>query len=595
MLTLLAASLFAPLPKLTVNGPDLVDTSGKRVLLKGCNLGNWFVIEPWMLCLSDGLKDQHELEHVLGTRFGAAESERLMDLYRSSWITERDFPIIRSFGMNLLRLPMNYRLMEDDSKPFQLKPDAWKWVDRAIDMAEKHGIYTILDMHGVQGGQSEYDHTGHAGQNKLWTVSMNRDRLAWLWTEIAKRYRDRSAVVAYDVFNEPYGGSKPDQVAVFKQCLRAIRKADPDKLVYAMGNWDDFAHYGDPKKNGWHNVGFQMHYYPGLFGGGDPTLATHARHLRQLDLVARQVKALNVPFLVGEMNVVFRSAGGGGMMRRTFDKHASFGWATTMWSYKALSVEGGHGDATWGMVTNRDAATKIDFKTAALSEIERYMSSFAHQPYEVNADLREALTSPKPKLPRLPLLPSPMFSTHYQDRLPGWTVVDLGGSLKGGLRKDKDRIDLFGGGADVWGALDQCRYIYQSVSGDHTLSATLTALGDVHGYSKGGLMLREALRPDAATVLLTAFPSGELQMALRERPGDDMKGVSESVKPGFPVELRLTSTSGTVIGEWRKPNGEWKELGTARFLNAAYAGLIALSHDNRQLVKASYSGLRLNP
>ena len=63
-----------------------------------------------------------------------------MDLYRSSWITERDFQIIKSFRFNVVRLPMNYRQFEDDSKPFHLRSDAWKWTDKAIALAKKYGI-----------------------------------------------------------------------------------------------------------------------------------------------------------------------------------------------------------------------------------------------------------------------------------------------------------------------------------------------------------------------------------------------------------------------------------------------------------------------
>jgi endoglucanase len=269
-------------------------------------------------------------------------------------------------------------------------------------MAEKEGIYTILDMHGTQGGQSEYDHTGQAGQNKLWTDPQNQKRLAWLWGQIAKRYRKRSAVVAYDVFNEPYGGSKDQQVAVFSKVLPEIRRFDPDKLVYAHGNYDDFTHYGDPASRGWRNVGFEMHYYPGLFGNGDPTVQTYAHHLAALPAVAKKVKAWNVPFLVGEMNVVFKSAGGAGMMRRAFDADASYGWATTMWAYKVLSREGGIKDATWAMVTNPEPATRIDFRKASLGQIQAYFRGFASQRYLVYSDLREALTSVKPKLPDLP-------------------------------------------------------------------------------------------------------------------------------------------------------------------------------------------------
>ncbi|MEZ0324582.1 MAG: glycoside hydrolase family 5 protein [Fimbriimonas sp.] len=590
----LATLAFAPLPKLTVKGPDLVDPAGKRVLLKGCNLGNWFVIEPWMLCLSDKFKDQHELEQILTSRFGAEENQRLMDLYRSSWITERDFPSIRSFGMNVVRLPMNYRQFEDDATPFKLRSDAWKWVDKAVYMAEKNGLYTILDMHGVQGGQSAYDHTGRADQNKLWDSPENRKRLAWLWAEIAKRYRTRSAVVAYDVFNEPYGGSKKDQVAVFKQALEAIRKVDPDKMVYAMGNYDDFTHYGSPKPNGWKNVAYQMHYYPGLFGGGDPTVMTHARHLKQLDLIAQQVKEFNAPFLVGEMNVVFKEAGGAGMMRRTFDKHASFGWATTMWSYKALSKEGGIGQASWGMVTNPKPAQIIDFRTASKTEIEEYFRSLATQPYEVYEELRTALTSKRPKLPTLPKLADPISKVPHQDRLAGWTASDIGDSLKGGLKVSNSSFDLYGSGSDIWGRQDQFRYLHHSVSGDFELTATLQSLADVHGYAKAGLMARASLSPSSPCVLLSVFPSGELQLAVRGEEGQEMTGLGKGLKISFPMKLRMTFVKGIVDLHWARPGGDWQKFQTVAVgFTPGYAGVVALSHDNRQLVKASYSDLRL--
>ena len=196
----------ARLPALHVSGHRLLDPSGKEVLLKGTNLGNWGVIEFWMLALDDPKpKDQYDLEAILTRRFGEAEKDRLMRVYRDSWITERDFKTIPTFGFNAVRLPMNYRLFEDDRQPFRLKKDAWRWVDRAVDLAEANGLYTILDMHGVQGGQSPYDHTGRSDQNAIKDSPEDQRRLAWLWGEIAKRYRDRAAVVAYDVWNEPYG------------------------------------------------------------------------------------------------------------------------------------------------------------------------------------------------------------------------------------------------------------------------------------------------------------------------------------------------------------------------------------------------------
>ena len=44
-----ASTVQAPLPEIKVQGRYLVDQSGKRVILNGTNLGNWLMLEMWML------------------------------------------------------------------------------------------------------------------------------------------------------------------------------------------------------------------------------------------------------------------------------------------------------------------------------------------------------------------------------------------------------------------------------------------------------------------------------------------------------------------------------------------------------------------
>ena len=44
-----SAVFAASLPSLHPDGTRMVDASGKPVVLRGCNLGNWLMIEPWML------------------------------------------------------------------------------------------------------------------------------------------------------------------------------------------------------------------------------------------------------------------------------------------------------------------------------------------------------------------------------------------------------------------------------------------------------------------------------------------------------------------------------------------------------------------
>jgi len=587
------AAVLAPLPALHVEGHRLLDPSGKEVLLKGANLGNWHVIEFWMLALKNPPKDQFDLEAILTRRFGEAEKDRLMDAYRSSWLTERDFKILPTFGFNAVRLPTQYRLMEDDRYPFHLKKDVWKWIDRAIDLAEQNGLYTIIDMHGVQGGQSPYDHTGHSDQNHIKDSPEDQKRLAWLWGEIAKRYRNRSAVVAYDVWNEPYGTPKPLQKPIFEQSLKEIRKVDPSKLVYAMGHFDGFDQYGDPKANGWHNVGFQMHYYPGLFGGGDPTIATQRKHLESLKGIAANVRKLNVPFLVGEMNVVFDAAGGADMMRRTYDQHASYSWATTMWSYKIQHTEGGHGNASWGAVANAKPALQIDFNKDSEAAIEAYFRSFATQELAINLPLQKALGDPTYKPGPLPE-PPPKRVTAPQETLVGWRQTDIGSPLAGGLENTSTGFALYGGGSDVWGAKDSFRFLNRRLEGDFSITVTIRSEENIDSYTKAGLMIRASDAADSPFALLSSFPSGEVQLAHRDTAGGDTTA-PPTAKGKFPgLQLRLVRKAGTITAFYFT-GGAWKSFASVpdKLPKSVLVGPIACSHDTGGLVKVEYEGLSL--
>jgi hypothetical protein len=578
-----------PLPTLRPVGERLLDDQGRAPVLRGANLGNWLLIEFWMLGL-EGMRDQQALFEILDARFGRAERERLMDRYRRGWMAPRDWAILKSFGVNLMRLAMDYRLLEDDAQPKVLRKEAFRWIDHAVDQAERNGMYVILDLHGVQGGQSVYDHTGHAEQNKLWTETANQERAAWLWEQIAQRYRNRSAVVAYDLYNEPYGGTKAQQVALFQRLYPAVRRHDPDKLIFAHGNWDDFAHYGNPAERGWRNVGFQMHYYPGLFGFGSPTRLTHARHFARMAAVEAQQNRLNVPFLIGEFNVVFDSAGGPAMMRRHFDTYAQYRWLATMWSYKTLSREGGVSSAIWGMVTSRDPAPKVDFRTASVQEIERYFDSMGSMPLAVHERLRGALTDPNATPEPLPTIEAPITSAP-EDPLPGgWQALDLGAARRGGQTVQGERIVLFGGGADIWNRADAFRFAHRPAKGDFRLEATVGELLDTASYAKAGLMVRQSLTPDSAHRLLSVFPSGEGQVAERKEIGHETQGVA-SFRASLPGARLRISRRGDHVQMEVAEGTNWRKVYEFRQAGPVWVGLVASSHDNSQLTRARYENV----
>ncbi|RKY24673.1 MAG: hypothetical protein DRP62_03250 [Planctomycetota bacterium] len=586
------------LPMLKAKDTFIVDESDKTVVLKGCNLGNWFAMEMWMMHIYDEkIKDQYTFESVLAARFGEEQKERLMDMFRANWITERDFKIIKSFGMNCVRIPIYYQLIEDDANPMKLKANAWKWMDYAVDTAEKYGIYTILCLHGAAGGQSNMGHCGVCDQNKLWDSESNKKRTIWLWQKIAERYKDRSCVVGYDMLNEPWGVSMEKQIVMFDSIYKSIRTIDKKHIIFVQGH-GNVEELPDPKEKGWKNVAYSIHCYPGIFGWGRPTPETQARFLKiDLKRIDKQLKKYNVPFLMGEFNVVYTSAGGGEMMRRHFDAYAHYGWASTMWSYKVLTIPGEKRRGYWEMVTNKEPLPKINFNTSSLSEIENYFK-FLSSDYIIYEELKKALTQKNPPAPLAdpPPPPDPIKTAPFRDKLIGWTATDIGDIIPGGQKVYSDsKIDIYGCGADIYLSKDQFRFIWKKIKGDCEISATVNELSFVHMFSKAGVMIRGDLSDDSVFVMLNARPAGELEFACRYHRAEHVK-TDGHLGHDFPgINLKLVRKGQTIESYHSKAQGQWEKFMTVTLPDLpkiAYVGIFCLSHDNTQLVKASFDNIK---
>lgn len=590
------------LPFLRAAGTRIVDEEGNPVLLRGCNLGNWLLLEMWMMDWRE-LRDQHELETLLARRFGPQEKDRLLDVFRENWIRDRDFQIIRQFGFNTVRVPFHYSLLEDDARPFELKPDAFRWLDRAVQMAARHGCYVILDLHGAPGGQSLDHTTGRADQNRLWTDPEAQRRTVWLWSQIAARYRGNAAVAAYDLLNEPFGDGKteahqPALLKLMEEIYAAVRAVDPDHIVFFPATHAGLDFYPPPAERGWQGVGFTEHYYPGVFGS-PPSRQVHAEFIaRHLPWRTAFLETVQVPFLVGEFNVVFDFAGGPALMRRYYDLFASHGWAATMWTYKLVQRRGGLEADSWCMVKNRDDLPLCSPRTATAEELENYFRWLGEMEYSVNERLGAALTMADPPLaPLPPCEPMPVHPPAV-DPLDGWEASDIGGALAGGQRQlSANALEIYGGGADVWGTRDQFRFVWRRVTGDFELSATVVSLAGSHLYAKAGLMLRAGLEPDAAHVLLHIFPDGEVLVGWRGARGEKME--QKTVAPGlYPARLRLVRRGDWVDASYSDDGRSWEKT-SVRLSDAigptAYVGLAVLSHDNRCLTTARFEDIRFEP
>jgi hypothetical protein len=269
-----------------------------------------------------------------------------------------------------------------------------------------------------------------------------------------------------------------------------------------------------------------------------------------------------------------------------------------MWSYKVLTKQGGIKEMNWGMVTNKDSLLVLDLNNDSLNEIESWFRRLSSMEIAVDENLRFWLTTNEKtlSLADLPPLPPPIKSVDVNDPLPvTWSAMDIGGSLSGGQKINKDTWTIYGGGDDIWTASDQFRFVYTEIEGDFSCTVSVNDLLNTHSYAKAGLMVRNSLAGHSSHALVNVFPYGNTEFGYRSSDGETMSAISGLVLSIPGAKLRLDRKENTLTG-MVYVNDRWAESGSVTipgFNERILLGLATLSHDNKQLTKAVYSNLKI--
>lgn len=335
--------------RLQIKGDQIVDAQGKPVVLRGTSLGGWMNMENFITGYSANEEAQRmAILQVLGKD----KSEFFFDRFLEYFFTEDDARFLQSLGLNLLRLPVNYRHFEDDMKPFEIKETGFKHLDRVIDLCAQCGIYTIIDLHAVPGCQNlswHSDNPTHVGL--FWKHKHFQDRTVHLWEVFAARYRDNPCVAGYNPMNEPYDPSEQLIEPIYRRLVDAIRAIDPHHLIFLEGNRysKDFHMFGDPLPG----VVYSNHDYavPGHIDGG-PYPGYTAGKYYDSEVLEETFRSLSkfmlghrVPTWVGEFGPVYTGKAEADAMRYQIlhdqleiYKHYQVHWA--IWLYKDIGLHG---------------------------------------------------------------------------------------------------------------------------------------------------------------------------------------------------------------------------------------------------------------
>jgi endoglucanase len=168
---------------------------------------------------------------------------------------EQDFINVKSMGADVIRLPIHMHNMTLGAPNYILDPLLLKFLDIAVDWAEKHQIYLIIDNHS-------FDPVAFTDENI-------DEILLKVWAQIAERYKNRSKYVVYEILNEPHGISDSRWGEIQGSAIETIRKYDAVHPIIVGGtDYNSIKKLSSIPEYTDTNLIYTFHFY-------DPHMFTH--------------------------------------------------------------------------------------------------------------------------------------------------------------------------------------------------------------------------------------------------------------------------------------------------------------------------------
>ena len=188
-----------------------------------------------------------------------------------NFITEKDIETIAGWGLDHIRIPMDYNVLE--------RPDGLDRIAKAVGWAGKYGLKVVLDLHKTYGFSFDKDEQ----EEGFFVNEAYQDRFYAMWEALAERFNDPENI-AFELLNEV---TDPDVIGAWNriaaECIRRIRGITPRSLILVGSYWNnspDAVKDLDPPADD--RVIYNIHCY-------DPLPFTHqgAFWVPQLDINAR--------------------------------------------------------------------------------------------------------------------------------------------------------------------------------------------------------------------------------------------------------------------------------------------------------------------
>ena len=300
-----------------------------------------------------------------------------------TYIRESDVARMKAWGMDHVRVPVDYFLFEDDANPGVYDETRLGYIDRVLAWCRNNGMNMILDLHHAPGF-----FFGDGAKNDLFTNPASQERFIAIWRMFAKRYEAEGDNLIFELLNELVWDSSEPWNALWQKTAAAIHAIAPARRIIVGGNYwnsvnqlknlalvnDDriiynFHYYGPflftHQRAGWieHNRNYTKPVsYPfdpmehlGFFGGKLPdefrdfSVIDKAYLAKDLQPVFDFIEATGRTVYCGEYGVIANAddASAARWLSDMADLFLEHGIGHAVWSYRGFSAITSADDRTW--------------------------------------------------------------------------------------------------------------------------------------------------------------------------------------------------------------------------------------------------------
>jgi VCBS repeat-containing protein len=187
------------------------------------------------------------------------------------------------------------------------------------------------------------------------------------------------------------------------------------------------------------------------------------------------------------------------------------------------------------------------------------------------------------------------------DPLPsGWNSEDIGLTAIPGYASYDSATSTYtvaGSGADIWGVDDDFHYLYQTLSGDGSITVRVASMENTATAAKAGVMIREAMDVGSRYVDLYLRPGGGVYSEYRGATGGSAaaNGSNTSTSIKTPYWLQITRTGNSFVTKYSSNGTSWTTLSTRSVTmgSTVYIGIATCAVNNSKLNTATYTNVSL--